>query len=111
MFRRTRRNASPPSDTSFLDSLLPSIVQHLPVNLMVADSELVIRYINAASLSTLRTIEHLLPCRAEEVAGQSIDVFHRVPARQRGILADDSNLPHHARIQLADEDSTFTFPR
>jgi len=84
-------------------SRMTSMLENAPINLMFADNDFVIRYVNPASLKTLRTIEHLLPVRAEDVVGSSIDVFHKRPEMQRGMLADRSRLPHEATIQLADE--------
>lgn len=59
-----------------------------PINVIWADKECVIRYLNAASVRTLETIEHLLPVKASQVVGQSIDIFHKHPEHQRRILAD-----------------------
>jgi methyl-accepting chemotaxis protein len=80
-----------------------NIVENAPINIMVADRDNVIRYVNPASLETLRKIEHLLPIRAADVVGQSIDIFHKNPAHQRRILADPKNLPHHAQFNLGPE--------
>lgn len=80
-----------------------AMVENAPINIMVADRELRIQYINPASEKTLKAIEHLLPCKAEEVIGKSIDVFHKNPAHQRRLLASDKNLPHRATIQLGPE--------
>ncbi|MBL8209904.1 MAG: PAS domain-containing protein [Bryobacterales bacterium] len=79
------------------------IVENAPLNIMQAGTDLVIAYMNPASLATLRKLEHLLPCRAEEVVGKSIDIFHKHPEHQRRMLADPRNLPHRARIQLGPE--------
>ena len=80
-----------------------SIADNSPINIMLADRDLKITYVNEASLRTLKSIEHLLPCKAEEVVGKSIDFFHKDPAMQRRLLPDDRNLPHRATIHLADE--------
>lgn len=80
-----------------------SMMENAPINMMYADKELVIRYANPASLRTLKTIEKLLPVRAEQVVGQCIDVFHKAPERQRRLLADPRNLPHRAQIELGAE--------
>jgi methyl-accepting chemotaxis protein len=74
-----------------------------PINVMFADCEGVIRYVNRASLATLRRIEHLFPVRADEVVGQSIDLFHKNPAHVRRLLADDERLPLKTRIQVGSE--------
>ncbi|MGE3629468.1 MAG: methyl-accepting chemotaxis protein, partial [Sandaracinaceae bacterium] len=52
------------------------------------------------SIETLKTLQHMLPVRASEVVGSSIDIFHKNPMHQRRILKDKSNLPHQAIITL-----------
>ncbi|HEY1189186.1 MAG TPA: methyl-accepting chemotaxis protein [Gemmata sp.] len=84
-------------------SRLANMVEQAPLNIMFADREFKIRYINASSLKTLKGIEKLLPVRADEVVGQSIDLFHKRPEVQRKLLADPNNLPHRAEIQLNGE--------
>jgi methyl-accepting chemotaxis protein len=79
-----------------------SMVENSPVNTIYADTDLKIQYLNAASLRTLKTIERLLPVKADQVVGQSIDIFHKDPAYQRRIL-DPKNLPHRATIELGAE--------
>jgi len=48
-------------------------------------------------------LEHLLPIKADQLVGQSIDIFHKRPEHQRRMLADPSNLPHTANIQVGPE--------
>lgn len=79
------------------------ISENAPVNILLADRDLTITYANPASIRTLKTIEALLPVRAEEVVGSSIDVFHKNPEMQRRLLATDRNLPHRAIITIGDE--------
>jgi len=74
-----------------------------PINILRANTDLVIEYANESSVNTLRGLEHLLPCKVEEIVGQSVDIFHKDPEYQRKILSDDRNLPHRAEIQLGDE--------
>jgi len=80
-----------------------SIAENAPVNIMMADRDLKITYLNKASVKTLKTIEHLLPVKADQVLGQCIDIFHKNPEHQRRILADPKNLPYQARFELGDE--------
>ena len=80
-----------------------AMVENVPINLIVADRDLRIQYINPASAKTLKSIEHLLPCKADQVVGQVIDIFHKNPEHQRKLLANDKNLPHRAVIQLGPE--------
>ncbi len=80
-----------------------SMMENVPINLMMTDTDLNITYLNPASRATLKTIEHLMPIRADQVLGASIDIFHKDPAHQRRILRDPRNLPHQAHIQLGPE--------
>ena len=81
-------------------SLNIAMSDNSPVNIIRANKDLVITYLNPQSLKTLKTIEHELPCRAEEVLGKSVDLFHKHPEYQRQILSDPRNFPHQADIQL-----------
>ena len=78
------------------------LVENTPTRLIAADANFTITYMNAASIETLRELEHLLPCKVDEIVGKSIDLFHKEPARQRKLLSDPANLPHKADIQLGD---------
>ena len=80
-----------------------AMIEAVPINIMVVDRDLTIRYLNAASTKTLQTLEHLLPVKASEMVGRSIDIFHADPQRVRRILSSEKNLPHRARIQLGPE--------
>ncbi|MFQ5450933.1 MAG: methyl-accepting chemotaxis protein [Nitrospinaceae bacterium] len=82
---------------------IQSIMENAPVNVLFADRNLNIQYLNPASVRTLKTIEQHLPVKVENIQGQSIDIFHKNPARQRQILSDPKNLPHRAEIQLGPE--------
>ncbi|MDQ2650680.1 MAG: methyl-accepting chemotaxis protein [Actinomycetota bacterium] len=81
-----------------------SMMDNAPTNMMFADKDLVVRYMNPASLRTLRSIEQHLPCTADEVVGSNIDIFHKNPVHQRTILADpDSYLPMTSQIRVGPE--------
>ena len=82
---------------------LRRMLENAPINIMRANTDFTIEYMNPASLATLRKLEHLLPVKADQVVGQSIDVFHRNPAHQRRIVADPKNLPHRAKFPLGEE--------
>jgi methyl-accepting chemotaxis protein len=79
------------------------MVENAPINIMMADLDFNIVYANPATTRTLKTLEHLLPIKAEELVGQSIDIFHKHPGHQRRMLADPKNLPHEAKIRLGEE--------
>lgn len=83
---------------------LLNMLDEMPINVMMADPKTFkITYANKTTISTLRELEHLIPIKADELVGSSIDVFHKVPTHQQNLLSDPSNLPHHARIKLGDE--------
>ena len=80
-----------------------SMMENAPMNVMFADRDLKIQYMNPASLKTLKTLEQYLPVRADQMVGQCIDIFHKRPEHQRRMLADQKNLPHQAMIQVGPE--------
>jgi methyl-accepting chemotaxis protein len=80
-----------------------ALVENAPVNIILADTNLVITYLNPSSIKTLRQFEHLLPCPVDQIVGKSIDLFHKKPEYQRKLLASDRNLPHRAVITLGDQ--------
>ncbi len=83
---------------------LMTMVDEMPINVMAADpEEFRINYVNKTSYETLKKIEQLLPCKAAEIKGQCIDIFHKHPEHQRRLLANPDNLPHSARIKVGDE--------
>lgn len=83
---------------------LLQMLDQLPVNVMIADpQELVVSYMNQTSKNTLKQVEHLLPCSADEVVGSCIDIFHKQPEVQRKMLADANNLPYETNIDLGGE--------
>jgi methyl-accepting chemotaxis protein len=82
---------------------LMSMLQNSPTNVMMADRDLKIFYVNPASLALLRKLEKHLPVRADGVVGSSVDVFHKDPAYQRKILADPKNLPVRRNINIGPE--------
>ncbi len=80
-----------------------ALCENVPINILLADTDLKITYVNPASLRTLKTIEKYLPVRADNVIGQLIDVFHKNPESQRRFLSSDRNLPHKAIIDIGPE--------
>jgi methyl-accepting chemotaxis protein len=82
---------------------LRAMLDGMPINVMLCDLDFRITYANRTSLETLRSLEAHLSIKADAVVGASIDVFHKNPAHQRGMLATAANLPHRARIRLGPE--------
>jgi methyl-accepting chemotaxis protein len=82
---------------------LLSMIENSPTNVMLADRDLKITYVNPASLTLLQKLEKHLPVKADNVLGSNIDIFHKNPAYQRKILSDPKNLPVRANIQIGPE--------
>ncbi|MFQ5449316.1 MAG: bacteriohemerythrin [Nitrospinaceae bacterium] len=80
-----------------------SMMENAPVNIIFADRDLKIQFMNPASAATLKKLEQYMPIRVENIIGESIDIFHKNPSHQRRILEDPRNLPHRAQIQLGPE--------
>ncbi|OYP33179.1 methyl-accepting chemotaxis protein [Rhodopirellula sp. MGV] len=71
--------------------------------MVFADNDNIIRYMNPEATVTLKKLEQFLPVKADDIVGQSIDIFHRTPAKQRGIVGDHKNLPIKTRIPVGPE--------
>lgn len=80
-----------------------SMTENSPVNIMFADRDLRIQYMNPASTKTLKGLQNLLPVSVDKMIGQNIDIFHKNPSHQRNLLADPKNLPRTAQIQVGPE--------
>lgn len=80
-----------------------AIVENVPVNVMLADAEGKIVYLNPSSERTLKAIEHQLPVKVKDIVGGSMDVFHKTPSHQRRVIADPRNLPHNANIKVGSD--------
>jgi methyl-accepting chemotaxis protein len=64
------------------------------------DPDGVIRYVNDAMTSVVQKLERLLPCRADQLLGQSVEVL---PEHSCTILTDRRYLPYAVRIHAGDE--------
>jgi methyl-accepting chemotaxis protein len=80
-----------------------SMMENNPTNTMFADKDLILRYNNPASRKVLQQLEKILPVPVDKMVGQSIDIFHKDPARVRKILANPANMPHETHIQIGAE--------
>ncbi len=85
-------------------SRLLRMIDNMPVAVMTIDPDsLAITYVNETSKNLIRSVEHLMPIKADDLIGSSIDVFHKNPEHQRRILSDPANLPFHGRMNLGPE--------
>ena len=101
----TRRAAvEPVAPDNSAAAIWRAMLDDMPINVMLADlATFQITYANKATLRTLQLIEHAMPIKVDKLIGSSIDVFHKHPAHQRGLLTDRKNLPHTARIKLGSD--------
>ncbi len=88
---------------------LKRVVELSPQATMVADAKtLTVTYMNESAKQLFRSIETFLPCSADEIIGQNIDIFHKDPAHQRALLSDESRLPMSAQFEAAGHQIEFT---
>ena len=78
----------------------------LTCNAMFCDRELILRYLNRASLKTLKGLQKHLPVPVDQLVGNSIHIFHKSPPTIDKILGARHTtgiheLPHKATIALA----------
>ena len=80
-----------------------SMMENIPKGNLFAGTDLVIQYMNPESMKIAKKLEQYLPVKAEEIIGQSIDIFHTNPQYQREIVGNPANLPVKTEIQLGPE--------
>ena len=82
---------------------ITQMVENAPVNMMCADLDMRIQYMNPQAVKTLKKLEAHLPMKVDQMLGQTIDMFHRQPEHQRRLLGDTRNLPRTATIHVGPE--------
>jgi methyl-accepting chemotaxis protein len=82
---------------------LTQVLDHAPVNVVLADRDFIVRYMNNSARLTFRGLAAHLPMSPDAMIGKSIDIFHRDPQRQRSLLSDPRNLPYHGEIRIGGE--------
>ena len=79
-------------------------LDHLTNPVMLADQDMVVRFVNEAGYQMFEAIEEeirrdLPHFKARDVVGKSIDFFHKTPSYQRGIMADLAE-PHDGKFTI-----------
>jgi methyl-accepting chemotaxis protein len=101
----TRRRPNEASVTG-LEQLVRSLVDDLPANVMAADTNLNLVYINKAAKQTLQgldgEIRRMFRIGSNELLGGSIHRMHSDPARVERILRDPRSFPHRATLRFGD---------
>ncbi|WP_435532878.1 aerotaxis transducer Aer2 [Vibrio marisflavi] len=85
---------------------LASAVEGMTTNLMMADKNGVIQYLNPSLLTLLKSRESdlrkVIPSfDASALVGQSMDIFHKNPSHQQSIINNPDRLPFSADIKVA----------
>ncbi|WP_038173379.1 aerotaxis transducer Aer2 [Vibrio pacinii] len=84
---------------------LASAVAGMTTNLMMADKEGIITYLNPSLENLMRSresdLQKVLPSfDASNLVGKNIDVFHKNPGHQRNIIANPDRLPFSSNISV-----------
>ena len=79
--------------------------------IIIADSDMVIRYVNAAATKMFKAIEAAIKqdlphFNATDVLNQNIDYFHKNPSYQRGIMANLKG-PHDGKFKVGGKTLAF----
>ena len=82
---------------------IKQMVENAPVNLLYADLDLKVQYMNRKAEETLKRLEAYLPLKVNQILGHSIDIFHKSPEHQQRILSDPRNMPRTATINVGPE--------
>ncbi|TYC69069.1 PAS domain S-box protein [Stappia sp. BW2] len=87
-------------------ALVAAAVEKLTANVMIADGDYNITYMNSAVQELLQEAEEEIRTkfpdfRANQLLGKSIDIFHQNPAHQRNLLDSLTNT-HRATIKIGD---------
>ena len=98
-------NQTETSDLSQELAQLRSAVDGAMTAIMMIDRDLVVTYVNNATLQLLKNHEHALKSlypnfSVDSIVGSCIDMFHKNPAHQRNILNNPANLPYSTDIQV-----------
>lgn len=73
--------------------------------LMMVDRDLVITYVNRATVNLMKKHEAVMRSlypgfSSDELVGTCIDIFHKNPENQRKLLGDPKNLPYSTDLQV-----------
>lgn len=82
---------------------IKSMMDNAPFNIMCADLDGNVTYLNPKSLETLRGLQSYLKIQVNKILGSSFDVFHKNPAHQKNIIMNEHNLPLRSVIEVGPE--------
>ena len=89
--------------TEFGSAKMNAMIENAPINIILADKDFNITYVNPATVENLKPLAHLLPVPLDKIVGSNVDIFHKNPDHQRKILSNPKSFPHRAIIELGDQ--------
>ncbi len=103
--RKSDPGAKPNRDTvrKSAPALSTAVLDHLSDNMILADADLRIQYLNAASQRTLQALERFLPVAAARLAGQPLDVLCAPAGGGSPAPLDPRNLPSKLMVAFGPE--------
>jgi PAS domain S-box-containing protein len=91
------------AESTSQNELTKNMLTNMAASITFADANNIISYVNPSAENLLRKVEQFLPVRANQILGQSIDVFHKNPHHQRQLVANKQNFPFKGTIQIGPE--------
>lgn len=79
------------------------ILDLAPSNIIYANAEGNILFINRKAAATLQQLEDHLPIPVDGMVGQGLDCFHPGPSNERRLFSNPANLPYRAVISVGPE--------
>ncbi|RAI04240.1 hypothetical protein DLJ53_07290 [Acuticoccus sediminis] len=78
------------------------MIEQFPVPVLVADPQngFRINFCNTAARTALVAMSEELPCRPDDIVGQSMDIFHKQPGAIQNLLSDPRRLPWTANVNF-----------
>lgn len=82
---------------------MKQMVENASIPLMYADAKGIIQFINRAARALFGRLEHLMPCRVDEMVGKNFDIFHRDAPHQRRMMANPTaSFPRANTVRYGD---------
>ena len=84
---------------------LKQMVEHMPLNVMLADAarDFTIIHANQATLEALPGLSHLLPGAVTDPVGRHLNIFQADKGEIGKVITRPENLPWRGQIQMGDE--------
>ena len=80
-----------------------SMVEHVPLGMIYADTDLKICYLNPAAKQLMQGLREHLPAVADELIGESIEILNQDTECLRAFLSDPQKRPQKALLHIGSE--------